>query len=92
MLLFQLFDACLAPDTMGDGTGCDNMTAVIVRFRKHKGANGSSSSQTTTTKGKTNEVAAAAAAGEAASSQKRSAEEAEVKHEDDANPSKRQKN
>ena len=30
---FQLFDHCLAPDTMGDGTGCDNMTAVIVKFR-----------------------------------------------------------
>jgi len=30
--LFQLFDKCLAPDTMGDGTGCDNMTCLIVRF------------------------------------------------------------
>jgi protein phosphatase 1G len=29
----QLFDHCLAPDTLGDGTGCDNMTAVIVQFR-----------------------------------------------------------
>jgi len=29
----ELFDHCLAPDTMGDGTGCDNMTAVIVKFR-----------------------------------------------------------
>merc|ERR1712088_759226 len=28
-ILEQLFDHCLAPDTMGDGTGCDNMTAVI---------------------------------------------------------------
>ncbi|XP_076755830.1 putative protein phosphatase CG10417 isoform X1 [Xylocopa sonorina] len=28
----ELFDHCLAPDTGGDGTGCDNMTAVIVRF------------------------------------------------------------
>lgn len=25
--------ACLAPDTSGDGTGCDNMTAVIVQFK-----------------------------------------------------------
>ena len=33
-LLFQLFDHCLAPDTMGDGTGCDNMTAVIVKFKE----------------------------------------------------------
>ncbi|KOC59415.1 putative protein phosphatase [Habropoda laboriosa] len=29
----ELFDHCLAPDTCGDGTGCDNMTAVIVRFK-----------------------------------------------------------
>ncbi|XP_063984480.1 probable protein phosphatase CG10417 [Diachasmimorpha longicaudata] len=30
----ELFDHCLATDTMGDGTGCDNMTAVIVKFKK----------------------------------------------------------
>ncbi|XP_046827167.1 probable protein phosphatase CG10417 isoform X3 [Vespa velutina] len=30
----ELFDHCLAPDTLGDGTGCDNMTAVIVRFKQ----------------------------------------------------------
>ena len=30
---FQLFDHCLAPDTSGDGTGCDNMTCLIVRFK-----------------------------------------------------------
>lgn len=29
----QLFDVCLAPNTAGDGTGCDNMTAVIVQFQ-----------------------------------------------------------
>lgn len=28
-----MFDHCLAPSTMGDGTGCDNMTAIIVRFK-----------------------------------------------------------
>ena len=28
----QLFDECLAANTMGDGTGCDNMTCIIVRF------------------------------------------------------------
>ena len=28
-----MFEHCLAPDTLGDGTGCDNMTAVIVRFK-----------------------------------------------------------
>lgn len=31
---FQLFINCLAPNTAGDGTGCDNMTAVIVQFKK----------------------------------------------------------
>lgn len=30
----QLFTNCLASNTMGDGTGCDNMTAVIVQFKK----------------------------------------------------------
>lgn len=30
---FQLFDHCLAPNTLGDGTGCDNMTCVIVEFK-----------------------------------------------------------
>lgn len=28
-----MFDFCLAPDTMCDGTGCDNMTAIIVQFK-----------------------------------------------------------
>ncbi|KAJ8032980.1 Protein phosphatase 1G [Holothuria leucospilota] len=28
----ELFDVCLAPDTTGDGTGCDNMTCIIVVF------------------------------------------------------------
>nr|KAG5691478.1 hypothetical protein BaRGS_026253 [Batillaria attramentaria] len=28
----ELFDHCLAPNTYGDGTGCDNMTCVIVVF------------------------------------------------------------
>ena len=32
----QLFDFCLSPDTSGDGTGCDNMTCVIVEFH-HNG-------------------------------------------------------
>ncbi|CAH2251119.1 probable protein phosphatase 2C 11 [Pararge aegeria] len=30
----EMFDHCLAPSTMGDGTGCDNMTAIIVRFKE----------------------------------------------------------
>ncbi|XP_039270677.2 protein phosphatase 1G-like [Styela clava] len=28
----ELLDTCLAPDTTGDGTGCDNMTCIVVRF------------------------------------------------------------
>lgn len=28
-----MFDHCLAPSTLGDGTGCDNMTAIIVQFK-----------------------------------------------------------
>ncbi|KAK3092100.1 hypothetical protein FSP39_025155 [Pinctada imbricata] len=30
----EMFDYCLAPNTSGDGTGCDNMTCVIVDFEK----------------------------------------------------------
>ncbi|XP_043916334.1 protein phosphatase 1G [Protopterus annectens] len=29
----ELLDQCLAPDTSGDGTGCDNMTCIIVTFQ-----------------------------------------------------------
>lgn len=28
-----MFHNCLAPNTIGDGTGCDNMTAIIVKFK-----------------------------------------------------------
>lgn len=28
----NIFDTCLAPDTTGDGTGCDNMTCIVVQF------------------------------------------------------------
>ncbi|KAK6489604.1 protein phosphatase 1G [Huso huso] len=31
----ELLDQCLAPDTSGDGTGCDNMTCIIVTFSPH---------------------------------------------------------
>ena len=34
----DLFYHCLAKDTSGDGTGCDNMTAIVVSFDKHKGS------------------------------------------------------
>lgn len=27
----QLFEKCLAPNTLSDGTGCDNMTCIIVK-------------------------------------------------------------
>ena len=27
-----IFDHCLAPDLDGDGTGCDNMTCIIISF------------------------------------------------------------
>jgi protein phosphatase 1G len=32
----ELFMHCLAPDSDGDGTGCDNMTCVIVTFNPFK--------------------------------------------------------
>ncbi|KAK2854179.1 hypothetical protein Q5P01_006840 [Channa striata] len=31
----ELLDHCLAPNTSGDGTGCDNMTCIIVSLRPH---------------------------------------------------------
>lgn len=31
----EMFDYCLAPHTKGDGTGCDNMTAIIVQFKSN---------------------------------------------------------
>jgi len=33
----ELFDLCLAPDTKNDGSGCDNMTCMIVRFLQTDG-------------------------------------------------------
>jgi hypothetical protein len=33
LFYLQLCDACLAPNTEGDGTGCDNMTVVVVVFK-----------------------------------------------------------
>jgi protein phosphatase 1G len=32
----ELFMHCLAPDSDGDGTGCDNMTCIIVTFKPFK--------------------------------------------------------
>ncbi|XP_019935716.2 protein phosphatase 1G isoform X1 [Paralichthys olivaceus] len=31
----ELVDHCLAPDTSGDGTGCDNMTCILITFLPH---------------------------------------------------------
>ncbi|KAG5867765.1 hypothetical protein JTB14_012382 [Gonioctena quinquepunctata] len=31
----EMFDHCLAPNTLGDGTGCDNMTAIIIKFKSN---------------------------------------------------------
>ncbi|XP_059470654.1 uncharacterized protein LOC132193785 [Neocloeon triangulifer] len=35
-ILEQMFKEILAPNLSGDGTGCDNMTAVLVQFNKDK--------------------------------------------------------
>uniref|UniRef100_A0A671YL50 Protein phosphatase 1G n=1 Tax=Sparus aurata TaxID=8175 RepID=A0A671YL50_SPAAU len=34
----ELLDHCLAPDTSGDGTGCDNMTCIIITLQPHPSA------------------------------------------------------
>lgn len=31
-LSFQLFQLILSPDLENDGTGCDNMTCIIIKF------------------------------------------------------------
>lgn len=31
-IIEEMFDFCMAPDTHGDGTGCDNMTCIIVKL------------------------------------------------------------
>merc|ERR1711937_934804 len=32
-ILGEMFDLCIAPDTSGDGSGCDNMTAMVVHLK-----------------------------------------------------------
>ncbi|KAK6180155.1 hypothetical protein SNE40_012355 [Patella caerulea] len=32
----EMFDYCLAPNTFGDGTGCDNMTCIIIILNPEK--------------------------------------------------------
>ncbi|KAG7482293.1 hypothetical protein JOB18_018207 [Solea senegalensis] len=48
----ELVDHCLAPDTSGDGTGCDNMTCILITLQPH-----SSSAQPDSTKRKHQEEA-----------------------------------
>uniref|UniRef100_A0A672L8A1 protein-serine/threonine phosphatase n=1 Tax=Sinocyclocheilus grahami TaxID=75366 RepID=A0A672L8A1_SINGR len=38
-IIEELLDHCLAPDTSGDGTGCDNMTCIIISFSPNLGSN-----------------------------------------------------
>lgn len=38
-IIEELLDHCLAPDTSGDGTGCDNMTCMIITFSPDLGKN-----------------------------------------------------
>ncbi|XP_059422744.1 protein phosphatase 1G [Carassius carassius] len=44
-IIEELLDHCLAPDTSGDGTGCDNMTCIIITFPPHLGSNKDESSK-----------------------------------------------
>ncbi|OAF70608.1 hypothetical protein A3Q56_01635 [Intoshia linei] len=32
-IISAVFDKCISPDTLGDGSGCDNMTCIIVQFK-----------------------------------------------------------
>jgi len=32
----ELFEQCLAPNTLSDGTGCDNMTCIIVKLKPNQ--------------------------------------------------------
>jgi hypothetical protein len=41
-----MFDHVLAPDTRGDGTGCDNMTAIIIVLRQPSSGEDTPSSTT----------------------------------------------
>lgn len=38
-IIEELLDHCLAPDTSGDGTGCDNMTCMIITFSPYLESN-----------------------------------------------------
>lgn len=47
---------CLAPNCNGDGTGCDNMTCIIVTFKPYKTTTLSLQQQTGETKSQENDV------------------------------------
>ena len=49
-IIKELFDHCLAPDTMGDGTGCDNMTAVIAKIKPNAFSNHKDTAEQSETK------------------------------------------
>ena len=36
MIVEELFEEICAPDIYGQGVGCDNMTCIIVQFKKKK--------------------------------------------------------
>jgi len=38
-ILEEMFDSCIAPDTSGDGSGCDNMTGIIVQLNERSKSN-----------------------------------------------------
>lgn len=51
----QLFMHCIAPDTSGDGTGCDNMTSIIVTFQPRKRSRKNEAANTGTKRANTDE-------------------------------------
>jgi len=94
----ELFDACLAPTTEGDGTGCDNMTAVIIKFKPslatckdviqtngEPASSSSGSSLSTSTQGP--QASATSSGSSSGTSSKTSAEAADSSSQDEANSS-----
>ncbi|XP_059149424.1 probable protein phosphatase CG10417 isoform X2 [Physella acuta] len=49
----ELFDHCLAPNTYGDGTGCDNMTCIIIVLDTYTNTNSISSTEAASDKKET---------------------------------------
>ena len=40
-----MFNEILAPNLSGDGTGCDNMTAILVNFSSNKSSSSKNSNE-----------------------------------------------